>query len=415
MKLESTQGDGGGGDRLPFLTEGLPGVGGSIKNRDEDFVVEEIPRYEPCGEGTHVFFLIEKRGMPTRDAISRISRALGCKRQDVGYAGLKDSRGVTRQVLSVEHVPPERVAGVEVDRVKVLWAKRHGNKLRLGHLAGNRFVIRVRGAATDSLVQVEAILEALTAKGMPNYFGPQRFGMRGTNALVGRAALTGGFEACFSLMLGRPQAGDDADVQRARTLFDEGSFAESFEAWPHRFRDERNLCRRVSEGKTDWRALWRSVDRPLRKLLMSAFQSRLFNRVVAARIGELDQVKQGDLAWLHRNGACFLVEDVEAEQVRCTGLEISPSGPMFGRKMTAPGGEVGELEDRILIEEGIDSVELQRRMNDGLNGARRALRVPVSEVMCSEGEDEHGAYLELRFALPPGSYATSLVREVCKG
>ena len=413
MKLESTQGD--GDERLPFLTEGLPGVGGSIKNHDEDFVVEEIPRYDPCGEGTHVFFMIEKQGLTTRDAVSRIARGLGCRRQDVGYAGLKDSRGVTRQVLSVEHVPPERVAAVEVDRIKVLWAKRHGNKLRLGHLSGNRFAIRVRRAGTDSLPRAQAILDALTAMGMPNYFGPQRFGMRGTNALVGRGALTGDFVGCIALMLGRPQAGDDADVQRARSLFDEGSYAESFEAWPHRFRDERNLCRRVAEGKTDWAALWKRVDRPLRKLFLSAFQSRLFNRVVAARIGELDQVKEGDLAWLHRNGACFTVEDVAAEQVRCANFEISPSGPMFGKKMTPAGGEIGELERGILVDEGIDTAELLRRMNDGLNGARRALRVPVSEASCSDGEDGHGAYLELRFALPPGSYATSLVREVCKG
>lgn len=412
MNLADISGDGCAA--LCYLTSDLPGVGGSIKNRVDDFVVEEIPRYEACGEGTHVFFMIEKRGLTTRDAIGRISRALGCKRHDVGYAGLKDSRGVTRQVLSVEHVEPDRVLGLSVGQIQILWAVRHGNKLRLGHLAGNRFTIRVRDMDAGSYSRAAAIVEKLIEKGMPNYFGPQRFGMRGTNAMVGRAALTGDYQQSIALILGKPQPADPPDVQQARTLFDGGLYSDAAAAWPPRFRDERNLCRRVASGEQDAGALWRSIDRSLRNLFLSAFQSFLFNRVVAARIDRLDEVVQGDLAWLHRNGACFQVEDVAAELLRCESFEISPTGPMFGRKMTPASGVAGELENRVLIESGLTPNGFSDGTSDKLSGARRPLRVPVGEAGCVEGEDANGGYLELRFALPPGSYATSLVREICK-
>jgi tRNA pseudouridine13 synthase len=401
-------------DALPYLTSDLAGVGGTIKNFDEDFVVEEIPKYEPSGEGTHVFFAIEKKGLTTHDAIARVSRALGCQRRDVGYAGLKDARGVTRQVLSVEHVEPEKVLAMSADRVQVLWAKRHENKLKIGHLAGNRFVIRVREVEAGYLERAEAIVARLVEKGLPNYFGPQRFGMRGTNALVGRAALAGDCEQAIAVICGHPLADDSPHARTAREWFDQQRYSDAHDAWLSSFRDERGICRRMANGQKDGAALWRSVDRAMRKLYVSAFQSELFNRVIAKRIDRLGALIAGDLAWLHRNGACFAVEDLKAEQTRCDKFEISPSGPMFGKKMTQPKQAACELEQSVLKESGLNIDSRLTGASDRPEGARRPLRVPVKDAKCSESEDANGLYLELQFALPPGSYATSLVREVCK-
>ncbi len=401
-------------DALPYLTSDLPGIGGTIKNFDEDFVVEEIPKYEPSGEGTHVFFEIEKKGLTTRDAIARISRQVGRLRRDVGYAGLKDARGITRQVLSVEHIDPKKVLAANADGIRILWAKRHQNKIKVGHLAGNRFTIRIRDVQPGCLDRAEAIVARLVEKGMLNYFGPQRFGMRGTNSLVGQAALAGDYERAITLICGVPTDEDSPGARQARELFEQARYEESFKSWPSGHCTERAICKRAQRGQVDWFKLWRSIDRSMRKLYVSAFQSELFNKVVAKRIDRIEELIPGDVAWLHRNGACFAVEDIEAEQQRCNQFEISPSGPMFGKKMTQPKQEAAALEQAVLKESRGNLDSRLTGASDRPEGARRPIRVPVQDAESKEGKDQNGEYLELKFALPPGSYATSFVREVSK-
>src|SRR5262245_27563306 len=131
---------------LPHLTAALPGTGGVLRSSDEDFAVEELPAYAPTGQGDHVFVWIEKRGIPTPAAVDAIAHALGIRGRDVGVAGMKDKRAVTRQWLSLPPpVTPEQALAVRLDGIAVLEAHRHPHKLRTGHLRGNRFVLRVRG------------------------------------------------------------------------------------------------------------------------------------------------------------------------------------------------------------------------------------------------------------------------------
>ena len=131
----------------PYLTADLPGVGGRIRVCDADFRVDEIPLYSPCGHGEHTYARIEKTGIPTFEAVRRVARALGIDPRVVGYAGLKDAHAVTVQTLSLGDVPPAEVERLEVPGVCVLAVDRHTNKLKVGHLSGNRFAIRIRDAA----------------------------------------------------------------------------------------------------------------------------------------------------------------------------------------------------------------------------------------------------------------------------
>src|SRR3954467_3196109 len=172
---------------LPYLTRWFPGIGGSIKNRPEDFFVQEVPLYEPSGQGEHVYCEIQKTGVSTFEAIDRLGRALKVSGRDFGYAGMKDARAVTRQVFSIPGVTEEQVMTAGVPGIQVLWAARHGNKLRLGHLAGNRFAIKIRGVTPTDVVRLEPVLAELGGRGMPNYFGEQRFGRRGDNDRLGAA------------------------------------------------------------------------------------------------------------------------------------------------------------------------------------------------------------------------------------
>jgi tRNA pseudouridine13 synthase len=401
-------------ESLPSLTPELPGIGGVIKRYNEDFWVEEVPLYPASGQGTHTYFVIEKQGLTTLAAIRLIAQALGRPPRDIGYAGLKDAHGVTRQMLSIEHVDPQRVASLQISRIRVLSVNRHTNKLKLGHHAGNRFQIKIRDGGPDAFPRARTILERLLRRGVPNYFGPQRFGARGDNALVGKAVLCEDYAEAVALILGRPGPHDHGKVRAARERFDQGDYQGALLAWPPAFREQLRVAREMVRTSGDAVRAWQAVDHTLRRLYASAFQSALFNQVVSRRIEALDRVETGDLAWKHSNGACFHVLDAAAEQPRCDAFEISATGPLFGPRMTEATGRPGRIEAEVLLESGVTRAQIQTRHSRSIDGARRPLRVPLAHTAVESGEDERGSFLLLTFTLPPGAYATNVTREVIK-
>ena len=184
---------------IPYLTADLPGTGGRIKTKTDDFIVREIPLYPASGQGIHVYFTIEKRGISTLSAVNMIARALGRKTMEIGYAGLKDTQAVARQTFSIEHESHTRIAALELPQIRILEVTRHQNKLKIGHLAGNHFTIKIRndqwaiagGSVADAGQKATAVLQRLATTGVPNFFGPQRFGMRGDNHQLGLSLLRG--------------------------------------------------------------------------------------------------------------------------------------------------------------------------------------------------------------------------------
>lgn len=332
----------------PRLTQDVAGCGGGFKLVPEDFEVEELPAYLPSGEGEHLYLWLEKRGRDTREVVKALAAALAVDEGEVGVAGMKDRQAITRQLLSVPARAEARLAGFALEGVSVLWTKRHGNKLRTGHLRGNRFRLRLRdvrdvGAARETLARLEA-------RGLPNYFGDQRFGREGDNADLGRLLVLG---------------------QR----------------------------------------LPRRPDKFQRKLYLSAFQSRMFNRALVERLraGTFDTALAGDVLRREDSGGLFVCEAPEVDAPRVAAFEVSPAGPLFGPKMTAAAHAVAEAEARLLADEGV-TLEDFRRGGDETQGGRRPYRVrlgnPSLEV---EGED-----LVLTFELPKGSYATEVLHELLK-
>lgn len=407
---------------LPRLLSAFDPAPGIIKEDYGDFVVEELPLYPFGGTGTHTYFLLEKRGLSTLQAVHDVARALGVRRIDVGYAGLKDARAVTRQWMSIEHVEPERVRAVEVPRIRILEVTRHTNKLRLGHLRGNLFSIKVRRTRVDRLEGLREALAVLAARGVPNYFGPQRFGARGDSWEVGRAIVRGRLDEALDVLLGRPDARDRGEIRAAREHYEAGRFEPARGLWPGLFRAERAALRTLATSgaaAADAEALRRrkrraflSIDKPLRRLYVSAYQSHLFNRAVAMRLPQgLDRLVEGDLAWRHANGAVFSVLDAAVEQPRADALEISPSGPLFGYRMSRPSGLPGRREAELLESEGL-TPESFAAAELRVKGARRPLRFPVGSAAIQLGADDRGEYLALSFSLPRGCYATSLLREL---
>ncbi|AJE04296.1 tRNA pseudouridine(13) synthase TruD [Geobacter pickeringii] len=393
-----------------YLTAGLPGTGGSIKESAEDFMVEELPLYLPCGEGGHTYALIEKRGITTLEAIRRLARALKVPEREVGYAGMKDSRGVTRQTVSLPRVAPEEVRALELPGIAVLSAERHRNKLRLGHLAGNRFLIRVRGVVPEALSRAGEILAVLTRRGVPNRFGEQRYGVQGNSHLIGRAMLAGDWRGAVDLLIGDPTKVEGEGWRGAIDAYRRGEIEESIRLFPGHCRTEREVLQRLAKRPGDFERAFQSVHPRLKKLYLSACQSHLFDQVVAARIDSLDTVLAGDLAWKHENGACFLVEDAAVEAPRAARFEISPTGPIFGCRMTPASEEVGEREGALLAAAGLTPASFDLPGGLRMEGERRPLRVPVGDPRTEVDADG----LVLEFSLPKGSYATAVLREIMK-
>ena len=399
---------------LPYLTREFPGVGGVIKQRAEDFFVQELPLYEPGGQGEHVYVEVQKVGLTTFDAIAQLARGLNVSSRGIGYAGMKDARAVTRQIFSILGTTEEAVKSLQIPNVTVLWAARHDNKLRLGHLSGNRFAIKIRNVQPTDVVKLQPVAELLSKRGMPNYFGEQRFGRRGNNDLLGAALIRDDNEAVLKLLLGTPDASvDDPATLKARTAFDARDNATAMHAWPRRSGMERRILARLMKTHRPSAAV-RTVDEKIRRLWISALQSRVFNAVVAQRIDQLDQLWTGDWAYKHENGACFPVEDAATEQPRADAFEISATGPLVGYRMSLPQGKALEIEQAALADVHLAPEDFRKAGKHKVKGARRPLRVRPTDLELTGGVDEHGGYIAVAFTLPSGSYATVLLRELMK-
>lgn len=289
-----------------------------LRSTPDDFYVREWLGFEPDGDGDHMLLRVRKRAANTFWVAKQLARIAKCAPRDVGYAGLKDRDAVTEQAFTV----PLRTAvgeawqGIGGEGFEVVAAHRHRRKLKRGALRGNVFEIVLR----DFVGAAEALgarLQAIAAHGVPNYFGPQRFG-----------------------------------------------------------RDGQNLARALAWFAGESAA---PVDRLERGFAISAARSALFNALLAERVrdGTWNALVVGDLANLDGSGSVFRVEALdEALQERCRSLDVHPSGTLWSGASEAFAA-VGELESRVaarypLLASGLASV--------GLEPERRALRAKVADL-----------------------------------
>jgi len=412
-------------ESLTHLTADLPGTGGVIKQRPEDFTVTELPLYEPNGSGEHLYLYIEKTNRTTTDIVKRIASAFHVKRSAVGYAGMKDKHAVTRQHFSVYLPDPsgdDRWQDLDRDtHLKVLWTDRHANKLRRGHLAGNRFEIKVREVSVNDVVTVRSVMDRLAQHGVPNFIGHQRFGYRQTNHHIGGLMLRGQWQEMLDRMLGEPGPSDGEGTRRGREAYDRGDFEAALDVWPRHLRHDRQALDVLRQGKPA-RAAVMNIDPMQREFFVTAWQSAIFNQVLEQRVidNTFAQLLPGDVAFIHGPRKQFPVSAEEAETENAPGgrieqFEVSPSGPMWGKDMTWAKEAPGEIELRELEATGLTK-EMLEGVEDApiATGTRRPLRIPVIDPDYSAGADEHGPYIRVGFELPRGSFATIVLREVMK-
>jgi len=296
---------------------GAPGVNGRIRTRLEDFCVREIPQFVPCGEGNHLWLEVEKRGANTNWVAEQLAEAAGIPARDVGYAGMKDRHGVTSQWFSValqEARHPDWEAW-RIQDVTFLQVHRHTRKLKRGALTGNRFEIVVRDLEGDTS-GLEERLKHIGNVGVPNYFGPQRFGFHGSNVIRG----------------------------------------------------------------TNWLERGGRLPRNKRSIYISSVRSFLFNHVLAGRVAQQNwnKILDGEIAMLNGTHSVFpcAMPDPELDH-RCDTFDIHPTGPLPGSGGMRPERQAGALEDGILAGH-VSMIEALARID--ARAERRSLRLVPEDL-----------------------------------
>jgi tRNA pseudouridine13 synthase len=342
----------------PLATADLPGIGGRIKQVPEDFEVEEIPAYPPSGQGDFLYLWIEKRAMGAEFFVRQVARRLNLATSEVGTAGMKDRHAVTRQMVSVPARAADQLDALNGDDIRLLSVSRHGNKLRPGHLHGNRFRILIRDTDPAAGERLGPLLDRLRRDGIPNFYGPQRFGRDGETARLGLALLRGE----------PPPAAADGRRPNLRNPF-------------------------------------------FRKLVLSAAQSALFNHYLSCRLndGLLRQVLPGDVMAKWPFGGLFVAVDLPREQARFDAHETVHAGPIFGRKTFAAAATAAEREAAALTAFGL-STKAFAGFGKLLQGTRRHNLVYPTDL-AAEVQLEG---VQLTCTLPAGCYATVLLREITK-
>ncbi len=332
-----------------------------------DFTVEEIPLYEFTGEGEHLILKVRKKELTTWEMIDVISNHLGIKRRDIGYAGLKDKHAMTIQYISLLASSATKLDTFTHDKIKILETTRHNNKIRVGHLKGNRFQIRLKKVLGVQKDKINSVLKWIKANGVPNYFGNQRFGTDGNNWVDGKKIIDGKLKI----------------RDRKTKEFLIGSYQSYlFNQW---------LSKRVEIS-----------------LLLEQFSENEVESILQLEKGSLANTKnqtqffkllEGDLMMHYPYGRIFHIEDLGTEAQRFASKDIAPTGLLAGNKVKRAEGIAEKIEKEF------DQPTKQ-------SGTRRYAWIQVSNIEKKYIEEK--AHYEIGFFLPKGSYATNVL-DVLRG
>ncbi|GLX81761.1 tRNA pseudouridine(13) synthase TruD [Thalassotalea eurytherma] len=308
---------------VPYL-HGTPQSSGKLRSQMADFKVFEILPFEPCGEGEHLIIHIEKTGANTVFVARQLAKYFGVAEKFVTYAGLKDRFAICQQSFGV-HVPGKKnydLGDLDIEGVKVLSWQRHNKKLKTGALIGNRFEITLTDVS--DVEDVEQRWQKICTRGVPNYFGEQRFGIDGGN------------------------------IARAQYLF---------------------------EGN-------KVKDKKKRSIYLSAARSLIFNQIVAKRIEEnmYDVLHAGDVCMLAGTQSVFLAEEVDDTLLnRLDEKDIDLTASMWGAGSLMSQGDIAELEEDVANENELFAKGLAKF---GLKQERRRIRLTIAQPKIAVSENQ---------------------------
>ena len=402
------------------------GIGGQIKRRYSDFIVEEktkagrickVERFlgegkgatkisvpENSGEKDFLYLDLEKINKDLNYCIRKISRFLQCSKKRVGYAGLKDKRAITCQRISIFQPNIERLEAFNSRGIDLRNPKWESERIEIGDLQGNVFTVVIRDIELDEKElkkRVGRCFEEIEKNGIANFFGEQRFGgIRKITHLVGKEFIKGNPEKAVMLYLTATCPEEEEEVKQARIqLLESRDFSRASKSFPVKYRYERALIHHLCKYPKDFVGAFRKLPKALCYLFTHAYQSHLFNRVIEERI------KLG-----------FGLKEVKGDIL----LEKEPTAPLFGFESRFAGEKAGDIERKVLEEEGISLGDFKVKEIPELSskGARKKIVLhPKKLKLLGVGEDEFFAgkrFARVSFELEKGAYATTVLRELMK-
>ena len=336
-----------------------------FKQSKEDFIVDEVPLYEFSGDGEHLILKIRKKDLTTWDMLKIISDHTTCKSRDIGYAGLKDKNAMTIQYISLHKKYEEQIDKFEHPNIKILEKTYHNNKIRIGHLKGNKFFIRLKRVKDIDKIKLESALEKIASFGIPNYFGFQRFGVDGDNYLKGKDICEGKLKE---------------KNKKLRQMYINAYQSHLFNAW---------LSKRIELSK-----------------IIDGFEAKDISKKLGLSIESIKQIKKqkhpfkvlrGDVMSHYPYGKIFYVEDLDDESNKFFDRDRVPTGLLSGKK-----SKLAIDEAEIFEKEFIEDLNEQ--------GSRRFAWVFPFNIQSNYKEEK--AWFEINFELPKGSYATEVISEL---
>ena len=437
------------------------GVGGLLKVRVEDFRVEEVSRVPALdSKGRFTVARVTLTNWETNRFLNRLARECGISRNRIFASGLKDKRAVTTQILVID-ANSKKVEAVDIPDSDVEVLGRTHQKVGMSDHDGNRFTITLRGCChidgspmdgKEALLRVNRIREGLAkslgADVFPNWIGPQRFGAnRPVTPLVGMAVVTDDYESAVNIYLGNEGTRSTEETSTFRQSWRESKDASAcLEVIPSHLGFEREMLNHLVNKPDDWLGSFKTLPNSLQLLMVHSLQSLAFNHTLSNRIAEglsLVEPEIGDIvAPTKGNGridvskmAIVSKNNLERCRRNCRLGRLSVTGPLPGSELSVAEGMPGEAESKAIKATGLESVNwrVKRIPRLSTSGTRRALSVPFTDFTVEEATDipessevsirwqespsegdrwhHEGASLRLSFTLPPGTYATVLMRE----
>lgn len=403
------------------------GIGGRMRQRVEDFIVDEVHAEHSVLEGRYQLVKVTKTDTETHHLIRDLSRRLRISQKRVSWAGTKDKRAITTQRMSLDSIQLE--APLTLGNAIVEPIGRSNTRISLGDLNGNDFFITIRaieGTQENVARAVASIIDEMrNTSGVPNFFGIQRFGsIRPVNHLVGRALVDGDMERAVMTYIGKPFPDEPEDVKEARKrILDTYDFKEALQLMPVRLRYERAMLNHLAKQPNDFDGALSALSMNLQKLFVHSFQSYLFNKMVSSRLENgfpLTIGFDGDRVWAPDKGRLRTVVPKNIQEVNpslAAGL-ASVQMPVPGYATELSDGVIGQVERDVLMSEGVDldAFKIDSCPRLASKGVMRNILLP-SDIKISVLPDEltkDRVKVELRFFLPKGGYATTVLREIMK-
>ncbi|MBP1908878.1 tRNA pseudouridine(13) synthase TruD [Methanolobus bombayensis] len=411
------------------------GIGGVLRQEPEDFIVKEITNREEGDSGKNLILELTKTNWDTHHLVRDMSRKLGISQKRIGFAGTKDKRAKTTQKISIYDMSEEDIENFYIKDVELKVIGRSDRSIGLGDLYGNEFIITVRDidASPDELKKIlnEITDEILKFRGVPNFFGVQRFGaVRPVTHMVGEQLLKGDIEKAALIYIARSFPDETDDVKEARDyVWETKDFAEGLKIYPLRLRYERAMMHYLIENPGDYAGSFSVLSRNISKMFIHAYQSYMFNRIICKRIEQglpLDKAVKGDIVcFKNKEGLPDTAKLQKATEDNVSGMNnllkrgrAFVTGPLIGYKSEFASDEPGELELAVFSETGFktDDFKIKDIPKIDSKGLRREILLHC-EPGFETAEDELNpgkSKATIKFSLPKGSYATTVLREYMK-